>query len=324
MVFSVRSIFEKKNAPLSIQEAYGLWDLLVTNYSVIERVQTWVVVVHDPDLKILMNQYLQIINKESRILEKQMQRFSIKGVDSPRITSHMPYSTEIVTDELVSWAMLEVLVNRLEKLLKIIRSSTTNDRLRRIFISMALNALERFDLAIKYMKLKGWLDTPPLYPNIPPTVNETINVAEAFHLWDHLTFRYDNIQQTQLYYTLVHDGDFKLLLKTGLENTLQKQATLLEKEFKKFGLLPPKAPPKVIINMTNTEFVDDDYLFRVITTGMQGAMIMHAQSFEESTTNDRIRNLFKQLLTEEIILVDRLAKFGKLKGWFNPVPRYRS
>ncbi len=40
------------------------------------------------------------------------------------------------------------------------------------------------------------------------------------------------------------------------------------------------------------------------------------------TVCDKIRQLFSQLLKEEIKIIDRFTKVGKIKGWLNPSPRY--
>ncbi len=49
---------------------------------------------------------------------------------------------------------------------------------------------------------------------------------------------------------------------------------------------------------------------------------MHAQAYKEAVVNNRIRDLFKQFLIEELNFIDNLIKFGKLKGWFSPIPTY--
>ena len=50
---------------------------------------------------------------------------------------------------------------------------------------------------------------------------------------------------------------------------------------------------------------------------------MHAQALKQSVTNDRIRKIFRQLLLEEIDIMDRLIILGKLKGWLHVPPQYK-
>lgn len=323
MVFSIKSPIEKKQKKIGVQEAFNIWHLLATKYSSLERLQIWDNYIHDLDLKIITRKYLVEVESNIHILEEKMKQYSIKGMDTPRKSVRTSANSEIVTDELIGGWLLLLSQEHINLLLGVIRTSTTNDHLRSLFINIAQDAINRLDKLIKYLKLKGWLVNPPLYTNTPFEAQEKIDVGEAFHLWDHLTFRYDNIEQTQLYYTLAHDGDFKILLKTGLENSLRKQASKLEKELDYFGIPLPKRPPNITVNMADTEIVDDDYLFRMLATGIQGAVMMHTKALNQSLTNDRIRKLFKQLLLSEISIGNKLIKFGKMKGWLHPAPRYQ-
>ncbi|MHB1420711.1 MAG: hypothetical protein ACYCX4_14220 [Bacillota bacterium] len=98
---------------------------------------------------------------------------------------------------------------------------------------------------------------------------------------------------------------------------------LLEEEMELFGIPAPVNPTKIMPPVTGIhDLVDDDYMYRVIFDGLQGAAMVHARAFKQCTTNDRIRNLFKKLLLEEIDALDDLIKYGKLKGWVDPVPKF--
>ena len=90
-----------------------------------------------------------------------------------------------------------------------------------------------------------------------------------------------------------------------------------------FGINLPKQPPKELGHMENTEFIDDDFIFNLLLNGLNSAIIIHAQAVKKATTNDRIRNLFARLLTEEIDAIDGLIKYGKVKGWLVNPPLYR-
>ena len=52
---------------------------------------------------------------------------------------------------------------------------------------------------IKFNKLKGWITKPPIYPESPMGIQENLDATEAFHLWDHLSARYDALEITQLF-----------------------------------------------------------------------------------------------------------------------------
>ena len=106
--------------------------------------------------------------------------------------------------------------------------------------------------------------------------------------------------------------------------TLGKQQDMLEKELQYFGIPLPIHPPSVTPPETNTEIMRDDYMYKNLLTGMQGAAIMHTMALKQCVTNDRVRKLFKQLLYEELDIYNNMVKFGKMKAWINVVPRYTS
>lgn len=202
--------------------------------------------------------------------------------------------------------------------------STTNDEVRSLWMGILKEAVDTTDKYIVYLKFKNWLKVPPLYPYVPVQEKEKLDTAEAYHLWDHLTFRNDNIEETQRYYSFAEDTDLKTLLKEGLQGVLQQQAQILEGELRRFGIPLPVRPPRVIAGEENPLLLKDDNMFRHLFKGVQGATTVHAQAFKKCTTNDRVRKIFKDLLLEEVEIFDRLVSFGKYKGWLNPAPIYKS
>lgn len=320
MVFSLKS--KTQQGQVNVAEVSNLWDLLVSNFQTIENFKVFLNFAHDSDLKLLLTNTLTDLEGRTKHLLKLMKKFSIKAIEAPRAYVHTSTNTEVIYDEQIAQWLLLLAQERLEMKLRAIRTSVTNDEVRKLFIKFCLIDIDTVSTFIKYSKLKGWLNQPPIYPLIPTDSNEVIDVGEAFHLWDHLTFRYNNIEKTEIYYAFAHDGDFKLLLKNGIQNILKKQARVLEKEGYKFGLPSPKKPPENTQTRINTELLDDDYMFGVVLEGMQGAAIMHAQALKQAVTNDRIRNLFASLLKEEIDLTDMIIKYGKVKGWYNQPPQF--
>jgi hypothetical protein len=133
---------------------------------------------------------------------------------------------------------------------------------------MLSRTLNRLDSIAAYLRLKGWIETPPLYKKFPENITERLDSGEAFHLWDHLTFRYDNVAKTEVFCNLVFDGDFKLLLKVGLQGPLKQQTRMLEKELERFGIPMPLHPPNVVSPPENTEIVRDEFIFKDLMSGM--------------------------------------------------------
>lgn len=158
-----------------------------------------------------------------------------------------------------------------------------------------------------------------MFPLTPSAVSK-LDAGEAFNLWGHLTYRYDNIQLTEIFLSMANDGDFKAFLTVG-QKMLFKQIKLLEDELRYFSIPGPIRPVGVQAP-GDIQFANDDTMFRNAYSGISGALSVHVSAAKRSTTNDRIRNLFVRLLIDEVDTFDKAVKFGKLKGWLNPTPSF--
>lgn len=313
---------EKRQQMIDVREAFNLWDILRSKYTVIEDLETAEQFVHDKDLKLIIQLYLRELKSNTKILEDMMRKYAINGPDRGRIPANWSSNSEVMRDESIALNMMLYTQEHIENMLRAVRTSLTNDKIRSTITEMLILTINHSDSILRYLKLKGWIATPPLYPNIPATVKEKITCIEAAHLWDHLTIRYDNIRQTKILNTFVNDLDLKSLLTRGL-NKLEQQITILEKECVYFGITLPKRPAEVFVAAEFTDLYTDDHIYRVILDGFQGAEIMHAEAIKQCTVNDRIRKIFKKMLLQEIDYYNDFARYGKLKGWLHPVPTYR-
>lgn len=248
MVFSFRKKATQQQL-INTAEAFTLWDMLVSRYHQANTINIYLNLVHDLDLKVVLAAYLNSIKKDIKELEDKMDLYSINVPRSGRKSYRSTTQTEIIDDEIIAKWLLIIMQEDIEMFLKAIRVSATNDSVRQFFISKTKISIDTIDPILKYLKLKGWISNPPRYPNIPKTTKEELDCAEAHNLWDLLTFRYDNIEQTQLYVTLAHDGDVKLMFKEGLQSTLKRQALVLEKEPNYFGIPLPNQPKTRIISV---------------------------------------------------------------------------
>ncbi len=312
---------EKRQQAIDVREAYNIWDILSSKYMALERLQIWKNIAHDVDLKIIIDSAMKTISLNISILEKKMEQYSIKAPDRNRSFGRFPDSSQTVTDEFIALEIFLYYQEHVENLTKVLRSTVTNDSLRSDFKKMTIKTINETDILVTYLKLKGWVGTPPLYKHIPENSKSKLGTAEAADLWDHLTLRYDNIRTTELFLSIAHDPDFKALLNAGLKQ-LKQQSQQLEKSLADHGIPLPKKPPKTTLSLDNNEVMDDDYMYRILINAFQGALMIHSKSFKECVVCNNTRALFKKLLLDEIEFIDGFIKYGKLKGWLNPVPKY--
>ncbi|WP_366923073.1 DUF3231 family protein [Metallumcola ferriviriculae] len=309
-----------KRSEIDISEAFSLWSILTAKYLAHQRLQMWDSLAHDLDLKAQLKITIEDFESDIKLMEHRLEQFGIKGPDNHVIDIRSGANSEIQSDQFIGMQMFALWQEFVEMLLRAMRTSTTNDLVYDTLLMLLKKDIPKIDKTAKYVKLKGWISTPPLYNGVPQGTEE-IDTAEAYHLWDHLTFRYDTVRKTYKFLTFAHDAEFKVILDRGMKE-LNGQVNMLENEVRRYGLPLPVKPPQVRPPTQNTEILEDDFMYREVLMGIQGAQTFHALALKQSVTNDRLRKLFSQLLLKEVNLFDDFVKFGKLKGWINKAPKY--
>lgn len=150
---------------------------------------------------------------------------------------------------------------------------------------------------------------------------EAINVSEVFHLWSHLTQRYNIIYLTKVLLNFAKDEDLKLILNTGVK-ALENDILILEKEMQNYGIPLPNRPPKETQTTAIWEEITDRYIFRRILRGVQAFLPTHTMAFVHSTS-PKIRELFLSFIIKEMQLYDKFMEYGKLKGYAVMPPIYK-
>jgi len=145
-------------------EVFLLWDLLVTRYDTIEFTQIMLNFIHDPDFRALMSRGLtKVLEKQVDRLEKEMNTLRIPLPDRPPKSIKVPSTTGVIEDQFIYKQTLTGIQSILDQHVRTIRSVTTSDTLRKMFIDFLKQEVDIFDNFIKYGKLKGWLQIPPKY-----------------------------------------------------------------------------------------------------------------------------------------------------------------
>ena len=121
--------------------------------------------------------------------------------------------------------------------------------------------------------------------------------------------------------SVVHDNELKVVFAAGIQ-LLKKQIEQIEKELINFGIPLPKRPADVTISLNNKDLWEDSHVYRMTLGGMQGAGALHVRSFKKMSSNHRLRAFIATLLQQEIEKINDLIRYGKLKGWLHPVPKF--
>ncbi|MGI6036743.1 MAG: DUF3231 family protein [Limnochordia bacterium] len=322
MVFTFFKKPETRQGLVDVRETFNLWEILKSKYNILELSRSWLVFVHDPDLQLLIRGYVKELDDNKRVLERLMEKYQISGPDQGRLASNWAGNTEALRDETIAGDLFIYMQEHVDNLLRTVRTSVTNDEVRHVMMKLMIKTLTDLESLTKYLKVKGWLENVPIYPNTPPENHERIDCATAAHLWDHTTFRYDSLRKTKYYRALTHDLDFRAILSHGMK-VVEEQIEKLERECINFGIPLPKRPAEVIAASNSSDFFCDDFMYRDILIGLQGATLLHSEAIKQVIFNDRIRQTFRDMIIKEIGFYEDFIKFGKAKGWLHPIPSYK-
>ena len=304
---------------IDIQEAYNIWNWLRIRYNSLETFQFYGNLVHDRDFSLILDRLLEDTKKHMKAMEEEGKNFKIPVPDKPPVEIKFHASINQVTDKFIYKKVFADMMAELFTISRTVRSTTTNDRLRKLFVQDMLAHVRNFELLYKFSKVKGWEDVPPAYKMASPLGKENLTLTEAFHLWDHLTQRYDLLQMAELFSGVVHDPDFKVVLKQGIK-TLTGQVKLLEQQVIQHGVPLPERPPSSIEIAIDPEALKDNFMFGTVFTGIVEAIDLHMRGVIETIKNDSLRSLFLTFLKEEVDMFDKFLRYGKAKGWTKVTP----
>ncbi len=318
------SIFKKakqQNERLDIQEAFNVYNLLRARYVSTQTVQLFKNFAHDLGWEVILEGFRKHFDKQIGILEELGERYRI--IMPTRSPVDVKFATNIndITDEYIYKKMYHDLIAQLMSLIHAVRSSSTNDKLRHIIIQDLKIHFEDFDTLYKFGKLKGWEETYPVYKTAMPHEDEQLSTSEAFHIWDHINLRYEEIELIGLFSNFAHDTEFKVILQHGLY-IFNKQVNHLEQLALKLNVPLPNRPTLPVMSPIDPETITDKFMYRNILSWELTSLDTHVRAIIETIRNDSLRKLWSDLLNAELEYYDKYLKYGKMKGWTKVVPIY--
>ncbi|MDW7650825.1 MAG: spore coat protein [Bacillota bacterium] len=253
--------------------------------------------------------------------ENQAVRFQLKVPKRPPHNYRTGTKISQFTDRYIFTRVFNDIVAQLYPLVTAYRTSTTNDSVRKTIGKDLQEHIRSFETVYKFGKLKGWMDEPPAYKTAKTAVTESLTTGEAFHILDHVSHRYHQLQLTKFFLSFAHDKEFRLILSQGVKQ-LEKETAMLQEIALKHQVQLPVRPPVSMEVPVEPETAEDSFMYQVILTGMQTAIDLHIRAVLETVRNDTLRAVFYQLFKDEVAMHERILKYGKTKGWIITVPIY--
>jgi len=306
---------------IDIKETHNVWNLLRARYLSADTIRLFKDLTHDKDFNVILRSLLNQWDKHIEIYETISKNYQLKAPKRPPYDYKTSLKVNQVTDVYVFKRIYNDIVAQMYSLTTGYRTSTTNDTVRKAIRKDLEAHIKSFETIYKYGKAKGWMDEPPAYKTAKPVVNEMLTTGEAFHILDHITHRYHQLQLTTFFLSYAHDKEFRGILNMGAAG-LQKEVDKLQKEALKFEILLPTRPPSSVAVPMEPETMEDAFMFEVLLNGIQNAVDLHIRAVIETIRNDPLRDLFYGLFTAELRIYENLLKYGKAKGWIIPIPIY--
>jgi hypothetical protein len=160
-LFFLRPVGKQKQL-LDTAEAFNLWDILKAKYIHAERMLLWRNFAHDRDLVRHLETHLKDLSKDIFLLEKELEKYGVRGPDKNRTEVKTAANAEVIRDEYIAQDYFIFLQESIEMLLRAFRTSATNDSVRALFQQLLRKTVGQIDSFGKYIKAKGWLEEPPL------------------------------------------------------------------------------------------------------------------------------------------------------------------
>jgi len=152
---------------------------------------------------------------------------------------------------------------------------------------------------------------------------EMIDSVTAFNIWNTLRLRYISVESGKYYRNFIHDRDFVILV-SEMVNDFQKQVNILEEKAQKYKVKVPERPPSEIKISQKLPSMTDKFIFRRIFSDIVAEMYSLSRSVRTTTTNDKLMEMFVKFFEGHLKNFENLYKFGKIKGWTDIEPAYKS
>ncbi|MCR3922572.1 MAG: hypothetical protein NUK65_08680 [Firmicutes bacterium] len=156
----------------------------------------------------------------------------------------------------------------------------------------------------------------------PKDMQKLINVSEVFYVWDIMVMKFDILTTVMIMENFIKDNDLKLIstqVKKGLITGIEDMEQIMQDHSIPFPARPPVSNHSTAI----LEDITDEFIYQNFFEGVQSFFPVLASGFMNSTS-PKVRKVIKNHLLVTIELQEVIVEYGKLKGFLNPPPVYRT
>lgn len=153
---------EEDQKGIDVSEAWYLWDILISKYDAIEKVDIISSFSQDKDLKVALNSIQKHFEQGSEKLEGLMLEYSVPLPERPPQKTNIVTNLDIFTDKYIfnhSFELLQGFVPILA--LSFIFSSTP--KIKKVYKNHLIGHMEMIDNLLLFGQLKGYFPPLPAY-----------------------------------------------------------------------------------------------------------------------------------------------------------------
>lgn len=155
---------ENTTEKAAVNEVFLLWDHLVFRYTSVRQVQIFLTYIEDQDFQTLLQDYIELQDKESKRLEAKLLKFGVVLPQAyPDETTKPTYSAKNFDDKMIFNIFMQSLQDGVCLHGSALQEVTLNDSLREYFIEITD---KETDFMLKLAKMgskKGWANRLPVY-----------------------------------------------------------------------------------------------------------------------------------------------------------------
>jgi len=152
-----------KREPITVAEGNNIWDHLVERYDQWQLTKFFLSVVHDSDLKAVLQLGSASLARQIKILEQLCEEFELPLPDRPPVNQKAVADPDIMEDRFLYVRILSGMQGAISLHVRAAVESVRNDGLRKLFMDFLKEELAMYRKYYRYGKVKGWLRIVPTY-----------------------------------------------------------------------------------------------------------------------------------------------------------------
>lgn len=151
------------NEEIHCGEAGCLWDLLTYRYDTRHFTEIMLGIVHDADLKLILEAGIRLLTQQVKLLEVELIHFGIPVPKRPSDITVSLNNKDLWEDSHIYRMTLMGMQGAGTLHIRSFKKFSINHRLRALMKKLLMEEVEKIDDYIRYGKLKGWLHCVPIY-----------------------------------------------------------------------------------------------------------------------------------------------------------------